>query len=49
MLAKGKWNMNSIVHKGDFPGGSLVKNTPANARGTSSIPGLGRLRLPWDN
>ena len=48
MLAKGKWNMNSVVDKGDFTGGSLVKNPPANARGTSSIPGLGRLHLPQD-
>ena len=25
-----------------FPGGSVVKNPPANARGSDSIPGLGR-------
>ena len=25
-----------------FPGGSAVKNLPANARDTGSIPGLGR-------
>ena len=25
-----------------FPGGSMVKNLPANARDTGSIPGLGR-------
>ena len=25
-----------------FPGGSVVKNTPANARDATSIPGLGR-------
>ena len=25
-----------------FPGGSVVKNLPANARDLSSIPGLGR-------
>ena len=25
-----------------FPGGSVVKNMPANARDTGSIPGLGR-------
>ena len=25
-----------------FPGGSAVKNPPANARDTDSIPGLGR-------
>ena len=26
----------------DFPGGSVVKNLPANARDTGSIPGSGR-------
>ena len=26
----------------DFPGGSLVKNPPANAGDSGSIPGLGR-------
>ena len=26
----------------DFPGGSAVKNLPANARDTGSTPGLGR-------
>ena len=26
----------------DFPGGSVVKNPPANAGDTGSIPGLGR-------
>ena len=26
----------------DFPGGSVVKNPPANARDMGSIPGLGR-------
>ena len=26
----------------DFPGGSMVKNLPANAGDTGSIPGLGR-------
>ena len=26
----------------DFPGTSVVKNLPANARNTGSIPGLGR-------
>ena len=30
---------------GDFPGGSVVKNPPANARDTSSIPDLGRSHM----
>ena len=31
-----------ILHARIFPGGSVVKNLPANARDTGSIPGLGR-------
>ena len=27
---------------GDFPGGAVVKNPPANSGDTGSIPGLGR-------
>ena len=30
----------------DFPGGSVVKNLPANAEDTDSIPGLGRSHVP---
>ena len=29
-----------------FPGGSVVKNLPANAGGTDSTPGLGRSHIP---
>ena len=32
-----------------FPGGSVVKNMPANARDMSSIPGLGRSHMLWSN
>ena len=32
-----------------FPGGSAVKNPPADAGDTGSIAGLGRPHLPWDN
>ena len=31
----------------DFPGGAVVKNLPANAGDTRSIPGLGRSHMPW--
>ena len=31
----------------DFPGGSGVKNLPADAGDTSWIPGLGRFRMLW--
>ena len=34
---------------GDFPGGAVVKNLPANAGDTGSIPGLGRSHMPWSN
>ena len=33
----------------DFPGGSVVKNPPANARDTGSIPDLGRSHRPQGN
>ena len=29
------------VKSGDFPGGTMVKNLPANAGDTGSSPGLG--------
>ena len=32
-----------------FPGGSLVKNPPANAGDTGSVPGLGRSHMPQSN
>ena len=30
---------------GDFPGGTVVKNPPANAGDTGSSPGLGRSHM----
>ena len=33
----------------DFPGGPVVKNLPANAGETTSIPGLGRFHMPQGN
>ena len=33
----------------DFPGGPVVKNPPANAVDTGSIPGLGRSHMPRGN
>ena len=32
-----------------LPGGSLVKNPPANAGDTGSIPDPGRSHMPWSN
>ena len=33
----------------DFPGGTVVKNLPANAGDTGSSPGPGRSHMPWGN
>ena len=32
-----------------FPHGPVVKNLPANAGDSSSIPGPGRFHVPWSN
>ena len=34
---------------GDFPGGAVVKNPPANAGDTGSSPDLGRSHMPQSN
>ena len=34
---------------GGFPGGSVVKNLPASAGDTGSIPNPGRSHMPWSN
>ena len=34
---------------GDFPGGAVVKNPPANAGDTGSSPGLGRSHMLQSN
>ena len=36
-------------HEGDFPGGAVVENLPANAGDTGSSPGLGRSHVPQSN
>ena len=35
--------------KWDFPGGSVIKNPPANAGDTGSSPGPGRSHMPRSN
>ena len=35
--------------RGDFPGGTVVENLPANAGDTGSSPGLGRSHMPRSN
>ena len=37
-----------MIEKG-FPGGAAVKNLPANAGDTGSIPGPGRSPMPQSN
>ena len=32
-----------------FPGGTVVKNLPANSGNMGSSPGLGRFHMPWSN
>ena len=39
----------SKVRIRDFPGGTVVKNSPANAGDMGSIPGLGRSHIPRSN
>ena len=34
---------------GDFPGGAVAENLPANAGDTGSIPGPGRSHMPQKN
>ena len=34
---------------GDFPGGAVVKNPPANAGDMGSSPGPGRSHMPQSN
>ena len=34
---------------GDFPGGAVVKNPPANAGDTGSSPGPGKSHMPWSS
>ena len=34
---------------GDFPGGTVVENPPANAGDTCLIPGRGRSHMPRSN
>ena len=46
------WGANQSLHFRnedlDFPDGPVVKNLPANARDTGSIPGSGRFFMLWN-
>ena len=43
------YNSYSRIQDGGFPGGAVVKNPPANAGDTGSIPGPGRSHMAWGN
>ena len=44
-----KCNQLKSVKFRDFPGGTVVKNPPANAGDTGSSPGPGRSHMPRSN
>ena len=46
---KGIPKISLIKKESDFPGGTVVKNPPANAGNTGSSPGPGRSHMPWGN
>ena len=41
----GSWTNSTRNKSGDFPGGAVVRNPPANAGDTGSIPGPGRYHM----
>ena len=41
--------LNINQYNRDFAGGAVVKNPPANAGDTGSVPGPGRSHMPWSN
>ena len=42
-------NSQKALNLGDFPGGAVVKNPPANAGDMGSSPGPGRSHMPQSN
>ena len=46
---EGGWGVGKMGEGGDFPGGTVVKNPPANAGDTGSSPGPGRFHMPQSN
>ena len=59
MLSLKQWSYHNLdeniekhtykVISGDFPGGAVVKNPPANAGDTGLSPGPGRSHMPQSN
>ena len=44
-----KASIRTVDSSGDFPGGTVVKNPPANAGDTGSSPGPGRPHMSQSN
>ena len=44
-MSNSSWNV-SKKYPWDFPGGAVVKNSPANAEDMGLIPGPGRSHMP---
>ena len=42
-------NWTLVIIAQGIPGGSVVKNPPANTGDVGSIPGPGRSHMPWIN
>ena len=55
MMFSGCWAIEKMgvkdlkTHALGFPGGTVVKNPPANAGDTSLSPGPGKSHMPWSN
>ena len=49
MIPKLATKLQKLKACGDFPGGAVVKNLPANARDTGLIPGPGRSHMLQSN
>ena len=51
MLQPPQWQLENMIKSwlGDFPGGAVVKNLPANAGDTGSSPGPGRSHMLRSN
>ena len=46
-ISRNKGMLKSLVR--DLPCGTVDKTPPVNAGNTGSIPGLGRVHMPWNN
>ena len=49
LLGQALWSFLPLTKHRDFPGGPVIKNPPANAGHTGSIPGPGRSHMPQGN